>query len=80
MRAKYEIVSVEPGLVVIRDIGHNQGRMTVTNDAEAVVRDLRQRGLLKDGAALHYFDSEGERTGLHWEGREDSVGFYWVAQ
>ncbi|CAB4203490.1 hypothetical protein UFOVP1382_106 [uncultured Caudovirales phage] len=78
MRAEYRIVSQSPSLVVITDVGSARGKMSVTNDAEAVVQDLHQNGVLVEGAALHYYDSEGELAGLAWEGREDSVGFYAV--
>lgn len=42
--------------IVVEDL--NLGRMTVTNDIEAVVEDLARQGLLRDGDLLHYIDSE----------------------
>lgn len=78
MRAEYSIVHQTPSLVIIRDTGSARGKMSVTNDAEAVVQDLHQNRVLVEGAALHYYDSEGELAGIAWEGREDSVGFYAV--
>lgn len=56
MRASYSVVLAAPDVVVIRDrrIG-----MTITNDAEAVVKDLLAKGVLKTGMRLHYYDTDG---------------------
>ncbi len=78
MRAEYEVLRILDAKIVIRDTGSAKGKMSVTNDAEAVVKDLRKHGLLKPNMALHYYDSEDELAGIAWEGREDSVGFYAV--
>jgi hypothetical protein len=45
------------GALVIRDSGH-ETKMTVTNDAEAVVAHLMHAGDLSYGQRLFYFDSE----------------------
>lgn len=76
LRAKYEVVSLTEDLCVIRDVGHMKV-MTVTNDAEAVVRDLLLRAVLKPGMALHYYDSTGRLDGISWEGH--GVSFYAVS-
>lgn len=60
MRAEYEVEGQEAGSITIRDVGHSRGRMTVTNDAAAVVADLVGKGLLPEGRRLLYFDSQGE--------------------
>ena len=64
--AIYELVEETPEKVVIRDIGHLQGRPSVTNDAEWVVLRLHAGG--KAGGIgsklgnrrLFYFDSQGD--------------------
>lgn len=56
MRAQYEIVEDLAERLVIRDTGHAAGRMTVTNDAEAVVASLAP---VLRGRRLLYFDSTG---------------------
>lgn len=56
MSAKYRIEEQTDEQLIIRDIGNG---LTVTNDAEAVVRDLHRNGMLGD-RKLFYYDSEGE--------------------
>ena len=59
MRAIYDIVEDIPEKpLVIRDIGWRD-HMSVTNDAEAVVEDLWNKGKLSD-RRLFYYDSAGD--------------------
>jgi len=56
-QSRYEIVRNVPGeALVIRDVGHMDTR-SVTNDAERVVREIFEAGLLPDGRRLFYYDS-----------------------
>ena len=55
--AQYEVVSILPDQITIRDIGHNRGRKTVTNDAEAAIQSLANLSLLAPGRRLFYLDS-----------------------
>lgn len=55
--ALFETVENSPERVIIRDIGHNQGRRTVTNDVEAVVKAIAP---MLEGRRLFYFDSQGD--------------------
>ena len=59
-------VYVAGGLIraTIRDL--NLGRMSVTNDAENVVANLRKHGILEDGRRLFYYDSEGDLDEIVW--------------
>jgi hypothetical protein len=57
LRCDFEVVKVERDAVTIRD--RNNGRMSVTNDAENVVLALREQGLLPEGRRLFYIDSMG---------------------
>lgn len=58
--AHFEVIGMRPSAVTIRDIGPHDRFMTVTNDAESVVSELVQAGILKAGQRLLYYDSEGE--------------------
>lgn len=42
-RSRYLVAKVEPAMVWIRDVGHNEARPSVTNDADNVVRELYER-------------------------------------
>jgi len=60
--ARYAIVEddfLQKDPLVIRDIGPWDQHPSVTNDAEAVVQDLKLR--LPPGRRLFYYDSEGQR-------------------
>ena len=56
-RANYEFVDFNSEYVVIRDLGPWSNFMTVTNDAEAVVREIWP---MLEGRLLYYIDSEGD--------------------
>lgn len=70
-RAHYAVVSNEAQEpLVIRDVGPWDQHPTITNDAEAVVADLFQAGLIPGGRRVFYFDSENNLDELrHEEGR-----------
>ena len=57
--ANYSIVVAGPDQIVIRDVGPWDKYLTVTNDAENVVRELAVQGLLPAGRRLFYYDSGG---------------------
>lgn len=57
--ARFRIERVSDRQIVISDIGHAEGRRSVTNDAADVVAKLRRQCLLPDGRRLYYFDSDG---------------------
>jgi hypothetical protein len=71
-RAKYRVESQTDDTLFIRDVG--QDSMTVTNDAEAVVRDLYRNGMLADRRLL-YADSEGTIDELRHDGKGAFMGF-----
>lgn len=71
MNAKYRIEEQTDDQIVIRDIGSG---MTVTNDAEAVVRDLHRNGMLGD-RKLFYYDSEDRLDEIVHDGRGVFQGF-----
>ena len=57
--ANYKVVVVGPDRIKIRDVGPWDKYLTVTNDAENVVRELAVQGLLPAGRRLFYYDSDG---------------------
>lgn len=72
LRASYRIEEQTDEKVVIRDVGRDC--MSVTNDAEAVVRDLQRNGML-DGRRLFYYDSDGRLDELKHDGKGIFRGF-----
>jgi len=70
--AKYTIILDNEDRLVIRDDGPWSIHLTVTNDAENVVRELFLR--LK-GRMLLYFDSEGELGRLLYSQNGKFAGF-----
>jgi hypothetical protein len=68
----WDFCDVPPGLpdnaVVIRDIGHDKGHLSITNDAEYVVKFLIRAGLLSTTTRLFYYDSEGTLDELCHDG------------
>jgi hypothetical protein len=72
LRASYRIEEQTDEKVVIRDVGREC--MSVTNDAEAVVRDLQRNGML-DKRRLFYYDSDGQLDELKHDGAGIFQGF-----
>lgn len=58
-RSNYEIVERTRDKIVLRDCGPWDTFLTITNDAENVVDDLRH---MLSGRKLFYYDSENELT------------------
>lgn len=58
-RSMYTVVEETPEVLCIRDVGPWDEHLSVTNDAEEVVRELAPA--LKDGRRLEYYDSDGHR-------------------
>jgi hypothetical protein len=60
LRCKFQVVAIDRESVTIRDVGGTVEQMTVTNDAENVVAELRRSGVLPIGKRLFYYDSDGQ--------------------
>lgn len=75
MRAAFSTLSVTDEVITIEDIG---GRVSVTNDAEAVVEEvLKLNGARTSTGELrriHYYDSMGRLDELVHDGRQ-FIGF-----
>src|SRR5579885_3128206 len=80
--ASYEIVFSEttPPVLTIRDLGPWCEVPTITNDAQHVVRELHQKGFLKAGRKLHYYDSDGRLDELLHDGAGRFMGFCAIVQ
>lgn len=73
-RANYEYVDFQgpPGVIFIRDL--DQGGVTVTNDAEAVVEEVHK---LHPGKRIVYRDTDGDWDELrHTEGKFTGFTLY----
>lgn len=55
-RANYRILKAEVDVIVIEDLGPWDKHLTITNDAEQVVKDL---AIGLNGRKLYYYDSDG---------------------
>mgnify|MGYP003513007953 CR=1 FL=1 len=44
----------------ITDVGHAYGKLTITNDAEYVVKTLFEEGWITNSTRLLYYDSNGD--------------------
>ena len=62
VRAHYHLVTPRPapGVVAIIDMYDHDLAMTITNDAEAVVNQLKALGALRPDDRLIYRDTEGQ--------------------
>lgn len=68
-KPNYSIVADEPGKpLIIRDDGPWALYPTITNNAEEVIMDLWNRGLLKDSRRVFYYDSDDSLDELLHEG------------
>lgn len=70
-KAHYEIVRETPSYILIRDLGTC---LSITNDAENVVRKLFADGLLEPERLLYYIDTNGEVDQLEHDGKK-FIGF-----
>lgn len=74
-RASFIVEKATVGRVEIIDVGPWDQHPTVTNDAEAVVEELHERGLLHRATTLVYTDSEGEIAQILHDGAGRFTGF-----
>lgn len=77
LRCEFEVVSTAGGVLTIADTGHARGKMTVTNDVDAVVLHLVREGHLAQDGVLHYYDSQGKLDGIRVRGGQFD-GFYFL--
>ena len=77
MRARFIVEREDEEFVTITDVG--EVAMSITNDAEAVVRHLHEAGVLR-GRRLLYYDSMGFLDELQHDGRGGFIGFKLYAE
>jgi hypothetical protein len=68
MKFAYEIIKNRPDCIYIRDLALEKGCMSITNAAEDVIEDLRQKGLLSAEKKVLYEDTMGEVDELKHDG------------
>ena len=73
-RARYQIDHGDGDALHLVDLGPWDQHPTVTNDAEAVVRDLHRAGRL-GRRRLFYRDSEGQVDEIRHDGQGRFLGF-----
>ena len=71
--AQYQLEHEDPETVTIRDTGNGMV-LSVTNDAERVVKELHDLKILQ-GRKLMYFDSYGELAELKHDGNGTFLDF-----
>lgn len=71
-KARYIIESESPKTLIISDVGTHH--MSITNDAEGVVKELHENNLLM-GRRLYYYDSDGRLDELKHDGNGKFTGF-----
>lgn len=79
-RSNYRIVRDDGTFktpLVIADVGPWDQFLSVTNDAENVVKELVERGRLPEGRRLLYYDSDGYLDELLIKNGEFD-GFGWI--
>lgn len=69
--AEFKIVEITDDHLIVADVGHAYGCLTVTNDVNRVVSSLHHKtGFLPNDRRLFYYDSEGDLCEvLHTDGR-----------
>ena len=73
-RGKFIVETEGTNSLVIADVGYHSKVPTVTNDAEAVVADLHESGLLGT-KQLYYHDSDGTLDELRHDGAGKFLGY-----
>lgn len=73
LRCSFDIVRTEstPAKLVIRDLQHG---MSVTNDADAVVKFLLKNNFIHSGRRLFYYDTEHNLDELAFD-KDGFLGF-----
>ena len=74
MRCKFEVlnVNVEHNAILIQDLN---GPVSVTNDAEEVVKHFYNNGMLSKDTMLLYIDSQGQCDELSHDGKGHFTGY-----
>jgi hypothetical protein len=75
LKADFSLVMNTPDWVLIRDNAVEKQTMSVTNDAENVVRFLKDKAILISNSILYYIDTDGRVDILKHDGNGNFTGF-----
>ena len=68
LKADFSLVMNTPDWVLIRDNANETQTMSVTNDAENVVKFLKDKAILIGDSILYYIDTDGRVDILEHDG------------
>lgn len=74
LRSSFEVDMIEPNFVLISDNTNEEGTVSITNDAENVIKWLNGQRILK-GKRLFYIDTEGRVDELIHDGVGNFIDF-----
>jgi hypothetical protein len=74
-RSNFSLVFNTPEWVLIRDNANETQTMSVTNDAENVVKFLKENALLFKDTILYYIDTDGRVDILEHDGNGKFIDF-----
>ena len=74
-RANFTLVHSTPKWILIRDNSVLMHTMSVTNDAENVVKFLKENAILIGESILYYIDTDGRVDILEHDGKGNFTGF-----
>lgn len=75
LKSDFFVVINTPEFVLIRDNANWKKTMTVTNDAENVVKFLKETATLFKDTILYYIDTDGRVDILEHDGNGNFTGF-----
>ncbi len=75
LKADFSIIVNNPNYLLIRDNSDKTQTMSVTNDAENVVKFLSDKGFLFKNTILYYIDTMGRVDILEHDGKGNFIGF-----
>lgn len=75
LKANFSLVMNTPDWVLIRDNSNEKQTMSVTNDAENVVRFLKDKAILIGDSILYYIDTDGRVDILEHDGNGNFTDF-----
>jgi len=75
MKANFSLRHNDLSYVLIQDNANEMNTMSVTNDAENVVKFLKDKAILIGDAILYYIDTDGRVDILEHDGEGNFTGF-----
>jgi hypothetical protein len=75
LKSDFHIVMTTPEWVLIRDNANTCQTMSITNDAENVVKFLKENAILIANSILYYIDTDGRVDILEHDGQGNFIDF-----